>query len=525
MSLYKSTGSAAGRTRLAVERVLVMEDSLVYRDLIVNHILKPNGYETLTATDGQEGLSVALQEKPDLIITDLRMPELDGIEVLEALKEAGQDIPVILMTLHGSEDLVVQAFRLGAKDYVIKPFNVEEMLAAIDRALTEARLRRERDALTQDLMYLNQELEAERRRFEAVLTYSEDVVLLVGDDPLDRVILANQAARDALDIGENAVGQPLTEVLHDEILLAAFGQAETSGQSVQTEITLSDERTLNVHVTPIPGVGQVAVMQDISDLKELDRIKTELVATVSHDLRSPLTSIKGFADLLPMAGELNEKQMSFLHKIQRGVESVTEMVSDLLDLGRIEAEARMEMEPCDLGAIIEKTAASLESAAELRKQHLKLDLEPDLPPVLGNPMRLSQVINNLVGNAIKYTPDEGHIIVSATADQGQVIVTIEDNGIGIPASELPHIFEKFYRVKSPETDDIIGSGLGLSLVKSIVDKHDGRIWVQSQIGKGSAFTIVLLAADERQLARPGTKTTAPLDGTHNEVVEFMTTLD
>jgi signal transduction histidine kinase len=347
-------------------------------------------------------------------------------------------------------------------------------------------------------MYLNQELEAERRRFEAVLTYSEDVVLLVGDDPLDRVLLANQAAREALDMAEDTVGQPLTHVLHDEVLLAAFGQAKTSERSVQTEITLTDERTLNVHVTPIPGVGQVAVMQDITDLKELDRIKTELVATVSHDLRSPLTSIKGFADLLPMVGELNAQQQSFLHKIQRGVESVTEMVSDLLDLGRIEAEARMEREACDLEAIAARAVSGLRNAAELKEQTLDLTFESDLPPVLGNPMRLGQVINNLVGNAIKYTPEKGHIAVSATAQNGQVIVSIKDDGIGIPADDLPHIFEKFYRVKSPETDDIIGSGLGLSLVKSIIEKHGGRIWVRSQAGVGSEFTIVLGSMAERR---------------------------
>jgi signal transduction histidine kinase len=226
-----------------------------------------------------------------------------------------------------------------------------------------------------------------------------------------------------------------------------------------------------------------------------------------------------------MVGELNEQQQSFLHKIQRGVESVTEMVSDLLDLGRIEAEARMEMEACNLGALIERTASALESTADLRKQELQIDVEPDLPPVIGNPMRLGQVINNLVGNAIKYTPNGGRVIVSATADQEQIIVTIEDNGIGIPADELPHIFEKFYRVKSPETDDIIGSGLGLSLVKSIVEKHNGRVWVESQVGKGSAFTVVLLAADERQLDRSGVKASSILDSARTEVTEFMTTLD
>jgi len=483
-------------TPQANERVLVMDDSLVYRDLIVNHVLKPNGYETLAAADGREGLQVALDQKPDLIITDLRMPGLDGIEVLQGLCDAGYDIPVILMTLHGSEDLVVQAFRLGAKDYVIKPFDVEEMLAAIDRALTEQRLRREREALTRDLMWANQQLDAERQQFEAVLTHTEDAVLLVGDDPEERVILANRAARDAFDISGKVTGKPLSEVMHDAVLVDLFAKVGRSNRSMQSETGLVDDRTLNIHVTPIPHVGKVAVMQDITHLKELDRVKSELVSTVSHDLRSPLTSIKGFADLLPMAGELNERQKYFLSRIQRGVENVTEMVADLLDLGRIEAEARMEMEPCDMGIIIERGVASLRGTAELRKQKIDLTLEPGLPAVLGNSSRLYQVVANLVGNAVKYTPDGGKIAISAVAQEGQVLVTIEDNGIGIPADDLPHIFDKFYRVKSPETDDIVGSGLGLSLVKSIIDKHQGRIWVRSQPGKGSAFTLVLMTVNE-----------------------------
>ena len=159
---------------MAGERVLVVDDSLVYRDLLVNHILTPNDYEPLTANDGEEGLRVTQQEVPDLIIMDMQMPGMTGIQVLEALHEEGSDIPVILMTLHGSEDLVVRAFRLGVKDYVIKPFDIEEMLTAMDKALTEVRLRRERDALTRTL-------EAERRQLEAVLTSAEEGILLVED--------------------------------------------------------------------------------------------------------------------------------------------------------------------------------------------------------------------------------------------------------------------------------------------------------------------------------------------------------
>jgi two-component system NtrC family sensor kinase len=172
------------------------------------------------------------------------------------------------------------------------------------------------------------------------------------------------------------------------------------------------------------------------------------------------------------------------------------MVSDLLDLGRIEAEARMEMQECDLEDIAEKAVSGLRNTAELKGQELRLTFAPDLPLLLGNPMRLGQVINNLVGNAIKYTPDNGHITVSARVENGQVIISIADDGIGIPPEDLPHIFEKFYRVKSAETDDIIGSGLGLALVKSIVEKHNGRIWVRSQAGAGSEFTIVLDRAHE-----------------------------
>ena len=140
---------------MAGERVLVMDDSLVYRDLLVNHVLEPNGYVPLIAVDGEMGLQMALREAPDLVIMDMQMPKMTGIQVLEALHEAGSQIPVIMMTLHGSEDLAVRAFRLGLKDYVIKPFDVEEMLISIDQALAEVRLRRERDALTQELMQVN----------------------------------------------------------------------------------------------------------------------------------------------------------------------------------------------------------------------------------------------------------------------------------------------------------------------------------------------------------------------------------
>jgi two-component system phosphate regulon sensor histidine kinase PhoR len=471
---------------MAGERVLVVDDSLVYRDLLVNHVLEPNGYEPLTANDGETGLKVARQEVPDLIIMDMQMPGMTGIQVLEALHEANTEIPVIMMTLHGSEDLAVRAFRLGVKDYVIKPFDIDEMLTAMDKALTEVRLRRERDLLTQTL-------ETERRRLEAVLTSTEEGILLVEDSEAEQVMLANLAVRRTFNMSDDVAGQPLAEVLHDEILTDVFRRAKESAETAHAEIPLPDEHTLNANVTPIPGVGRVAVMQDITYLKELDRMKSEFVSTVSHDLRSPLTSVKGFADLLPVVGSLNEQQLYFLEKIRSGVDTVTGMISDLLDLGRIEAEVRMDVEPCDMKSIIERALEGQENHAELKRQTLDVEILPNLPSVLGNPLRLGQVVSNLVSNAIKYTPEEGHISIDAGIKDGQVVVKIKDDGIGISKEDLPHIFDKFYRVDRPETEDIIGSGLGLSIVRTIVEKHGGRIWVDSEVGEGTTFAIVLPA--------------------------------
>lgn len=472
---------------MAGERVLVVDDSLLYRDLLVNHVLTPHGYVPLTASDGESGLHTALQEQPDLIILDMQMPGMTGLQMLEALHARGSEIPVILMTLHGSEELAVHAFRMGIRDYVVKPFDIEEMLAAIDRALTESRLRRERDALIQTL-------EVERRQLAAVLTNTAEGILLVENEEPERVMLANHSVRRAFNLPDDVVGKPLASVISDEILLDAFWRARIGGTTARAELPLPNGRTFNINVTPIPEVGRVAVMHDVTYLKELDRMKSEFVSAVSHDLRSPLTAIRGFVDLLPVAGTLNEQQTYFLEKIRHSVETVTAMVADLLDLGRIEAEVRMDVEECDIAAIIGKVVAGQAAQAELKKQSLQVQLAPDLPTVSGNSLRLGQALTNLLSNAIKYTPEGGRITLAAEVAEGQVMIRVEDNGIGIPQEDIPHIFDKFYRVKRPDTEEIAGTGLGLSIVKTIIEKHHGRIWVDSKLGEGSTFTVILPAS-------------------------------
>jgi two-component system, OmpR family, phosphate regulon sensor histidine kinase PhoR len=231
-------------------------------------------------------------------------------------------------------------------------------------------------------------------------------------------------------------------------------------------------------------------MQDITYLKQIDRLKNEFVHTVSHDLRSPLTAILGYVDLLDRVGPVNEQQREFIHRVQNSVQSITALVNDLLELGRIEAGFDSQKEVVPLEGIIRYTLETLGLQISEKKLNLHLNLPTDLPQLRGNPIRLRQMLDNLIGNAIKYTQEGGEITIEMEVQNDQVILHIRDNGPGIPPVDQPHIFEKFYRA-SNVPKGVGGSGLGLAIVKSIVDNHEGRIWVDSLLGQGSSFTVVL----------------------------------
>jgi signal transduction histidine kinase len=260
---------------------------------------------------------------------------------------------------------------------------------------------------------------------------------------------------------------------------------------VRREVPLKNGATFNAQLTPIEGVGYVLVMQDITHLKELGRIRSEFVATVSHDLRTPLTNILGYIELLPRAGPLTEQQQEFISRVRESMESITELIGDLLDIGRIEAGFDLDMSPCDLVQVIEASVKNFRSQAREKKQDLRWERPQALLLVNGNTRVLGQVMDNLISNAVKYTQEGGWVSVSAGAEDGYVIVRVADNGVGIPPAQQPYIFERFYRVESEETANISGTGLGLAIVKTAIEKHKGRVWVESKPGLGSVFCFVL----------------------------------
>jgi two-component system NtrC family sensor kinase len=256
------------------------------------------------------------------------------------------------------------------------------------------------------------------------------------------------------------------------------------------EIAFDDGRVLSAQYTSIPSIGIAVTMQDITYLKQVDRLKNEFVNTVSHDLRSPLTAILGYVDLLDRVGPVNDQQREFIHRVQISVESITSLVNDLLELGRIEAGFDSQNEIVPLEGILRYSLETVGGQISEKRLNIHLDLPLDIPPIHGNPIRLRQMLDNLVGNAIKYTPEGGEITIEMEMQEEQEILRISDNGPGVPPADQPHIFEKFYRA-SNVPKGVGGSGLGLAIVKSIVDSHQGRIWVESLLGQGSTFTVVL----------------------------------
>jgi len=333
------------------------------------------------------------------------------------------------------------------------------------------------------------QVEAERRRLEAVIRGTGQPVIIT--DVTGTVLLMNSAAHLAFSTrGNKATGMLLPQISAHPTLYGLFSQARVSGNVQHGEIQLGNERTFSASITPIPGVGFVAMMQDITELKQLSQMKTEFVATVSHDLRSPLNAVLGLLSVLDQAGPLTEQQRDFIFSAQQEVQHLFSLTDDLLDLGRLEADIDVEMAPIDMREVVASALEHWQSMSQV-PHHLSVELPAQQVWVYGNAGRLRQVIDNLVSNAIKYTPKDGPIVVHLAQEGQELVLRVRDSGIGIAPEDQPYVFDRFYRVRNKQTQDIAGTGLGLAIVKSIVERHKGRVWLESELGEGSTFSVAL----------------------------------
>lgn len=336
-------------------------------------------------------------------------------------------------------------------------------------------------------LFLN--VEAGRRQLEAILHSTPDPVLVI--DPQERLLLANPAAEKLLGMrAEASENQLIADLVQQRSLLDLLQAAPSAKESA--EIVFPGGRTYLATTSSVVAegkpVGRVCVLRDVTHFKELDSLKSEFVATVSHDLRSPLTLMRGYATMLEMVGELNDQQQGYVRKIISGVENMSRLVNNLLDLGRIEIGVGLQVENVSLRDILDRVMGALQLQASQKNITLKTEADPALPVTLeADQALLHQAIYNLVENSIKYTPNGGRVLVRARAVGADALFEVRDNGIGIAPSDLTHLFQKFYRGKQREARAQHGTGLGLAIVRSIAERHGGKAWVESELGKGSAF--------------------------------------
>jgi signal transduction histidine kinase len=370
-------------------RILVVDDEKEIREFLSKALTRIAGFHMEMAEDGEDALKKIEQDKLDLILTDLKMPKMDGLKLITEIAKTKPEILTILMTGHGTIDSALEAMKRGASDYLTKPINLDELVLRIQKVLDE------------------------KQRFVSLKGY----------------------------------------------------------------------------ITQLESANQ--------ELKRVDEMKSEFVSVASHELRTPLTTIKNAVQLVlrGKAGEINENQTNFLALAEKNINRLTNILNDLLDLSKIEAgKMGMKFEELDLRVSIDFVLSSLKSQADGKSIHLEMEVAKDLPFVYGDREKVEQILTNLIGNATKFTPEGGKVVVSARLSdkvKNALGISVHDTGIGIPEDQLEKVFEKFHQVESPLHHSASGTGLGLAITKGLVEAHQGQIWVASELEKGSTFTFTL----------------------------------
>ncbi len=709
---------------MSQECILVVDDSREMVDYLTKDVLPSFDYTTIFAYDGQTGLALIRKKQPDLIMLDFNLPEMTGIDVLQQMARESISIPVILMTGYGSELSAIKAFRLGAKDYLIKPFTIDEVEETIDRSLVETRLLHDKAKLVEQLRRVKVEMSRQTSEMNTLFNIGKALTSLLSvtkvlervleaaiyltkaeastiwlldengselriydhngrlasshsiaqsakiDTPVSEVfrtgrplrqsgpsgkglkiktgffahallytplklrgktvgvlgvnnhsILQSFSKRDEFLLSfladyaaialENArvfqetdralanrleelntlieITRTITSSLDlDEVIQLTINQVHASWNIEASSLWLLDENTQTLRVLANVGtapeiletleisssegiVGHVVTTEkwiytndvetnrlhyrqvddmtgfdtrsilcvplissgkvigalqllnkidadfDEQDIEralaiaaaiaiavanallfdkaefgkqQLEAIKDHFVATVSHDLRTPLNTISGFASSLVDIGPLNKQQTMFVERIAKATDQMMNLVNDLLELARINIQYKSMQQQCDISEIVKDANYEFQSIATARNILLLFKVDDNLPLILGDPIQLRRAISNLIDNAIKYSLDGKKIVITVVHKSSQVVISVCDQGLGIQKEDLPFIFEKFYRGRNLDQENI-GAGLGLAIVKMVTELHGGQVYAQQCKNAGAEFILQL----------------------------------
>lgn len=521
---------------MAQESILIVDDEPDVLDLC-QHILTAEGYQVEIVHTGYDALERVSQKSFDLLLTDIRMPGIGGLETAQAVKEINPGIICVTMTGYSTMTTAIEALRLGVDEFVIKPFSPAELSMSIAKALEKERLHKENirlrsliplfefnktllstvevDALPQQVLRLARE---ETRADLGIVFLSEAGDISEHIDPYMpgkdgqarslRLELANWIMKHqqyvSLHQGEQSLEgfENLPELLDVEYLVGLPLVAK-EGQSMgalvlgkrSAPFASGDSEFLQV----MGGQAAIAIenahlfqkiQQAYDELKELDHLKSEFINIAAHELRTPLAILIGYASV--MAEESTGMDRERVDIITRNAMRLSVLVDDMLNLNYLETgQAQLKIEEVVLQDVVQEVLLDMRAMADEKSLHIDVDISTRFPPLQTDQQKLDLILMNLLSNAIKFTPEGGHISLKAWRHRDKAAVAVSDSGVGIPPEERDKIFDRFYQVEDSLTRQQGGIGLGLALVKSLVELCQGEIRVESEVGKGSTFTFEL----------------------------------
>ncbi len=411
-------------------------------------------------------------------------------------------LPRVLDELHQLPVPSQQRERLARAVSAAVSRTVEERVGTVKRELTEhygqlLEERRRKEVIVQ--RKFNEAL-AEKKQTVAVLESLAEGLVVINNK--GDVVMMNPAAEKLLAVKQHErVGKPLLDDLKEGQLISLSRGTDEDREIVLSATDDSTKKVLrasNAVITDENGkaVGMVAVLSDVTKQREIEQLKSEFVSKVSHELRTPILAMRHALSILTdqVAGPMTEEQLQFGQIVERNLQQLGTLINDLLDLSKLEAN-KMELRraPGSVVDVIKQVCESLTPWAQSKELTLAVDVPPNLPQVAFDQTRITQVLTNLIGNAVKFTPKRGRITIEARLNQTHLMieVSVSDTGTGIAKEDLPKLFNKFQQVGERTHTDISGTGLGLVIAKEIVELHHGRIWAESELERGARFTFTL----------------------------------
>jgi signal transduction histidine kinase len=384
----------------------------------------------------------------------------------------------VIAPLNGRRELLGLLILVHEQEYY---FNLDHLLL-LQAIASQAAIAVENARLYADVAQ-------EQKRLSVILQYAAEAILLF--DESGKLCLLNPAGEKLFTDFNAHINETLPKDAGYDTFITLLDEARASQLPNSGEVLWPDQRTFVALISPIEDGGQVAILHDVSHFKDLEKVKNEFIATASHDLKNPITTISGFSNLLEQVGPLNHQQHEFVNYIKSATLNMTELVQNMMSLAQMDMDVQIKHIAVDMQKLVAEMATEFTPQASKKEQILNFTPLSTPVSVSGDLLQLRQLLRNLLGNAIKYTPNGGDIQLNTKMSGTQILIDIQDSGFGIPATDLPFIFDRFYRVREGKASEVEGNGLGLAIVKSIVEQHGGQINVQSEPNKGSCFTVTL----------------------------------